>query len=163
MMYILYFTWKCKNVPGICVDKGMCIQPNTVAFEILPLCTYILTPMVLPLLELPVVALFWDACGIYCCFQLTLFNLNKTMTYQHSLGCKICCCFLLDLFDQRKITCQPNLESWEEPELAWSEIWRKRWLGDSLNWFLHQKLLHCKGGVTWYIVMIPDPIVSPLL
>jgi hypothetical protein len=32
-----------EQVPGICVDKGMCIKPNPVAFEILPFCTYILT------------------------------------------------------------------------------------------------------------------------
>jgi hypothetical protein len=61
------------------------------------------------------------------------------------------------------ITCQANLESWEEPELSWSEIWRMQWLGDSLNLFLHQKLLHCKGGVARYSVMIQDPIASPLL
>lgn len=142
----------------------MCIKLNPVAFEILPFCIYILTPVVLALLELPVVALLWDACGIYCCFQLTFFNLNKRMTYQHTLGCKICCCFLLDSPDQRKmITCQPNLKSWEVPQFAWSMIWRMRWLGNSLNLFLHQKPLHCKGGVTRYIVMIQDPIVPPLL
>jgi hypothetical protein len=59
------------------------------------------------------------------------------------------------------MTLEPNLESWEEPEVAQSEIWRIWWLGDGWDFILHQNVLHCEGFVTWCIVMVQDQVVSP--
>lgn len=46
------------------------------------------------------------------------------------------------------MTLEPHLESWDEPEVAKSEMWRIWWLEDGWNLVLHQNTLQCEGGVT---------------
>jgi hypothetical protein len=54
---------------------------------------------------------------------------------------------------------RPNLDSWKEPKIAWSQIWRVWWLGAVWNWVLNQKLMLCKRDVTRHIVVVQFPIV----
>ena len=48
----------------------------------------------------------------------------------------------------------------EELEVAQNEIRKIWWLGDGWNLVLHQKLLHCEGGVSRHIIIVQDTIVS---
>lgn len=98
---------------------------------LLPFCISTLATAILQLIETYVEILFW-------------------------CNCEICCCFLLNIFCGHKIMAfRSNRDSWKEPRVAWSPIWRIWWLRDGWNLVLYQKRMLCERPMKRHVVQFP--------
>jgi hypothetical protein len=60
----------------------------------------------------------------------------------------------------KRLPCEAHFQGREQPKVTWSEIRRVRWLGDDLNAFLGEELLHNKRCVARRVVVMQQPSLS---